>query len=77
MWHEHEPFRLQVSWNGGVRVVSGVGGKGTSYMTLSGGKGLGPDGAHRLADLLFKAPSQILEFLDLRNPLSYTLALSR
>ena len=42
----------QVSSGGDVRVVSGVGGKGISCMQLSGGTGLGPDGAQRLADLL-------------------------
>ncbi len=35
--------------------MSGEGGKGSSYMELSGGTGLGPDGALRLADLLEKA----------------------
>ena len=57
---------MQVDSDGDVLVVSGVGAKGTSYMKLSGGKGLGPDGAHRLADLLQKAPPPMLATLDLR-----------
>ena len=56
----------QVTPGGDVEVVSGVGGKGTSQMQLSGGKGLGPDGALRLADLLREVPSQMLESIDLR-----------
>ncbi len=56
----------QVSSNGDIRVVMGTGAKGTSYMTLSGGKGLSPDGAQRLADLLCEAPPLMLESLDLR-----------
>ena len=48
----------QVTLNGDVEVVSGVGGKGISRMPvrLSGGKGLGSDGAQRLADLLGEVP---------------------
>ena len=56
----------QIGSDGNVRLVSGVGAKGTSNMTLSGGKGLGPDGAQRLAGLLFKAPPPLLSTLNLR-----------
>jgi len=59
--------RLQVGLNGDVIVVSGAGAKGKSYMTLSGGKGLGPDGAQRLAELLQNAPPPLLAELDLRG----------
>jgi hypothetical protein len=48
-------------------MVSGAGAQGTSRMTLSGGKGLGPDGAQRLAELLREAPPPMLAALDLRN----------
>jgi hypothetical protein len=58
-------MHVQVYSNGDVLVVSGVGAKGTSYMKLSGGKGLGQDGAQRLADLLQKAPPPMLATLDL------------
>ena len=57
----------QVRSNGDVEVVSGVGAKGTSRMTLSGGKGLGPDGAQRLADLLREDPPPLLASLELRH----------
>jgi hypothetical protein len=53
--------------DGAVRLVSGVGGKGTSYMELSGGKGLGPDGAQRLAELLREAAPPLLTSLTLRR----------
>jgi hypothetical protein len=56
----------QVASGGDVCVVSGTGDKGTSRMTLSGGKPLGPDGAHRLADLLQMAPPALLASLDIR-----------
>jgi hypothetical protein len=59
--------QLQVTSGGDMLVVSGVGGKGTSRMTLSGGKGLGPDGAQRLADLLCEAPPPMLAEIDLRE----------
>jgi hypothetical protein len=59
-------IRGQVTSGGDMLVVSGVGAKGTSRMTLSGGKGLGPDGAQRLADLLCEAPSPMLAEMDLR-----------
>jgi hypothetical protein len=55
-----------VTSGGEVLVVSGVGAKGASRMTLSGGKGLGPDGAQRLADVLQKAPPAMLAVMDLR-----------
>jgi hypothetical protein len=58
--------RGQVTRNGDVRVRSGVGTEGTSWMTLSGGKGLGSDGAQRLADVLHKAPPPMLAVMDLR-----------
>ena len=58
---------VQVESDGDVRLVSGVGAKGTSYMTLSGGKGLGPDGAHRLAGLLRESPPPLLSSLRLRQ----------
>ncbi len=53
--------------NGDVHVVSGVGGKGTSYLQLSGGSGLGPVGAERLAEVLKKASPLKLTELDLRR----------
>ncbi len=53
--------------DGDVRIVSGVGNKGTSYMKLSGGKGLGPSGAKRLAGLLREAPPPLLASLNLRH----------
>ncbi len=56
----------QVSPDGGVAVVSGVGAKGTSRMALSGGRGLGPEGAGRLAGLLREAPPPLLASLNLR-----------
>jgi hypothetical protein len=48
-------------------VVSGVGAKGTSFMELSGRKGLGPDGGKRLADLLHEAPPPLLVSIDIRH----------
>ena len=56
----------QVYSDGDVRLVSGVGAKGTSYMTLGGGKGLGPDEAQQLARLLQKTQLPLLSTLDLR-----------
>jgi hypothetical protein len=56
----------QVSSSGLVKLVSGVGDKGTSTTTLSGGKGLGPEGAQQLARLLREALSPHLTSLDLR-----------
>ena len=58
---------------GAVEVVSGAGAKGTSRMELSGGKGLGPEGARRLAGLLREAPPPMLKVMDLRclHPLLY------
>ena len=47
-------------------VDSGVGAKGSSRMALSGGKGLGPTGAKRLADLLKESPPPMLTELCLR-----------
>jgi hypothetical protein len=58
--------RGQVTSGGEVLVVSGVGAKGTSRMTLSGGMGLGSDGAQRLAEVLQKAPPAMLAAMDLR-----------
>jgi hypothetical protein len=55
-----------VGSSGDVTIVSAMGAKGTSYMKLSSGKGVGPDGAHRLADLLRKAPQPLLVELVLR-----------
>ncbi len=55
----------QVSSGGAVMLVSGVGAKGTSKMALSGGRGLGPKGATRLAGLLREAPP-LLASLNLR-----------
>jgi hypothetical protein len=52
--------------SGDVRVTSGVGDMGTSYMTLSGRKGLDSDGAQRLADLLQQAPPRMLASLNIR-----------
>ena len=50
-----------------MKLVSGVGAKRTSTMALSGGKGLGPEGARRLADLLQQAPPPLLASLNLRH----------
>ncbi len=61
------PCAGQVSSSGDVQVVSGFGAKGTSYMTLSGGKGLGPYEAQQLADLLQKDPPSLLASLTLRR----------
>ena len=55
-----------MSSRGAVEVVSGVGAKGTSKMALSGGRGLGPEGATRLAGLLREAPP-LLASLDIRH----------
>jgi len=58
--------RLQVDSDGGV--VVGIGAEGISRMTLSGGKGLGRNGALRLADLLLQAPLLMLaELVLVRN----------
>jgi len=59
--------QLKVDMFGDVKLVSGVGAKGTSRMTLSGGKGLGPIGALRLAGLLREVPAPLLVGLDLRR----------
>ncbi len=56
----------QVSSTGQVTLVSGVGAKGTSALGLSGGQGLGPEGARRLAGLLLEGPPPLLASLDLR-----------
>ena len=53
-----------------VVVVWGVGTRGTSRMTLSGGKPLGPEGAGRLAGLLRDAPPPLLASMDIRCPIS-------
>ncbi len=79
----------QVSSDGDVRVVSGVGGKGTSKMWLGKGRGLGGEGATRLAETMREAPPMMLEKLDIRQgcmhytssilfsfPLSLSLSLS-
>ncbi len=47
-------------------MTSGVGAKGASRLQLSGMKGLGPEGAVRLAELLHRTPNGSLEELDLR-----------
>jgi hypothetical protein len=57
----------QVSPEGELAVESGTGARGTSRVTLSGGKPLGPDGARRLAELLRNAPPPLLVALDLRH----------
>ncbi len=49
-----------------MKLVSGVGNRGTSKMELGGGKGLGPEGARRLAELLREKQPQFLTSLDLR-----------
>ncbi len=49
-----------------MEVESGVGDKGASHMKLSSGRGLGPEGATRLAGLLREAPPPLLASLDLR-----------
>jgi hypothetical protein len=46
-------------------MLSGLGGKGTSRMELSGGKGRGPYHAERLADLLRQSPPPMLAELKL------------
>ncbi len=55
----------QVSCDGRVELVIGVGSKEASHMELSGGRGLGPEGALRLAGLLHEAP--FLTSLGLRR----------
>ncbi len=55
-----------MSSSGRVELVSGVGAKGRSIVDLSGGRGLGPDGARELAGLLREAPPPLLTSLDLR-----------
>ncbi len=47
-------------------LVSGTGAGGTSYVPLSGGAPLGPEGALRLAKLLCEARPPLLTSLDLR-----------
>ena len=56
----------QVSRDGDVRLVSGMGAKGTSAMTLSKERGLGCEGATRLADTMREAPPMLLTKLDIR-----------
>ena len=56
----------QVASTGTIKVVSGVGGKDNSFMTLGGGKGLGPDGARRLSDLLHEHPPPFFTLIDIR-----------
>jgi hypothetical protein len=62
----------QVSSSGIVelKLVSAVGDRGTSKMELSGGKGLGHEGAQRLVELLHVAPPLMLSSLNLRHDLS-------
>ena len=55
-----------MSSDGEVRVVSGVGGKGTSKMGLGNGRGLGDEGATRLAETMREAPPVMLARLDIR-----------
>ncbi len=50
-----------------MKLVSGAGAKGTTYLKLIGGKPLGPNGAGRLAALLQGAPSLRLASLNLRR----------
>ena len=67
-------MRGQVTSGGAVRVVSGVGAKGTSCMQLSGAHGLGPDGAQRLAALLQEPPPMLLPLIyPINYPLIYDL----
>ena len=62
----HSAHAWQVDSQGGVAVA--VGGEGAIRLpTLSGGKGLGPNGAQRLAELLREAPPPMLAALDLRH----------
>ena len=56
----------QVSRDGVVKLVSGVGAKGTITMALSEGRGLGREGATRLAALMREAPPMLLTKLDIR-----------
>ena len=46
--------------------MSGTGEKATSALDVSGGRGVGPEGARQLADLLREAPPPLLASLDLR-----------
>ncbi len=50
-----------------MKLVSGVGAKGTSAVSLKGRRGLGPEGAVRLADLLREAPPLFLASVNLRR----------
>jgi hypothetical protein len=65
----------QVSSSGIVKLVSAVGDRGTSTMALSGGKGLGPEGAQRLAELLHVAQPLLLSSLYLRHYLCFLFQL--
>jgi hypothetical protein len=56
----------QVSASGCATLARGTEAKGTSYVPLSGGAPLGPDGARRLADALREAQPSLLTALDLR-----------
>ncbi len=55
-----------------MKLVSGVGAKGTSTVSLSGRRGLGPEGAVRLADLLREAPPPLLASINLRRIFFFT-----
>jgi hypothetical protein len=66
-------WERQVSARGEVVAVSGVGSKGTSSMTLSGGMPLERIGALQLAKLLLEAPTPLLASLDLRQDAVFLL----
>ncbi len=65
----------QVDSKGAV-LLCGEKSSNVSNMTLSGGAGLGPKGAQRLADLLCVAPPPPLDSLNLRLPF-YSLTRAR
>jgi hypothetical protein len=57
----------QVSRDGNVRLVSGVGAKGTSVMALGYRRGLGHEGTTWLAETMREAPPRMLTKLDIRQ----------
>ncbi len=81
-----DPAVLQVTRDGAVVLVSGLRAEGTSEMALSKRRGLGPEGATRLAETMREAPPMMLAKLDIRqyrsapNPLTsliiYLLSIS-
>ncbi len=59
-----------------MQLVSGVGAKGISSVALSGGRGLGPEGAVRLAGLLGETHPPLLSTLNLRQTIFFQFSVS-